>query len=1004
MQKELPTPNNPYEINKLYVDTLFQYFYLFGIEPDSLDISDFNQDLSFLKKNFKMPQVLNQFPPYRRNQSYIDPYTVMNHCFPKGYTLIIKNERPQDEFFFFSFDNLIKYFPENKRIYFHAVVIYEPVKSYLEIKYDNKMPPFPKIMISSEENKKGKDNKNEIELKIDQIFVKKAFCFSSFVPFPHETKGLIKNILEYTRNNKIILPLEKLIEGLIFGIPRPLRAYFYISSKKTNVFFPNQKEDIDFQLREFNQYNFYSYPYHSILYFKINDIFNIYKSILLEIPILFFSSSKEKLTNIVEIFINLLSPLEYQNPYISILPDAYCGLIEREKSFIFGINHKLTFTGKDKNLHPTYFKNMHLNVQNKLILLCDIDKGEVFQYINKVSLYHVVNFNNLGIYTESNNIDILQCISKNIYSDYNNSIIDINLPEKITNKLKKEMSNFATNINKQNDLSSTLYSSEYNQKIGEEFFYNYNASLLINYYNYIYNDEENIKRIISKELLNKKEEDIDIEKIFLVNKFLHDNKSDVAFYAKFFKTRIFKNFIKRKYLNNPLDRYIFLHFDERIAEKKSKGLFSKKIKTEFSSSKRFIFAHIYQIKNANNFIESEIKYMKSHKDVLLKKYFQNFGQYNKIIYTLFPRLIYDNKFFGGTEYKPNIDFSANIIGCIKGYQAIENTLVNETNPHNFFSIYYKEPMKRYLIDSNKVDISNEVLNSLNKVWVYIFCLTFYYCDEIEKNFRFEQLMRFFPKFVDENKEIIPFLLITIKQYGNENMMIKVFESIKNIYYSEYCLFCSKFKNDSKISWELKNIDTTNSKIDIQYYRNPKSEGNKLLSEVKNIDYDINSLKKKTFGAKNNINNKEKVTFELFYKCQNCNQSYEMTNLTINLNSKVKSSLMICNKCQKFLEPKTFVMNGRDKIEFIIYSPIKLLNIVREITMEYGQRIDLDELKNKYSSFYWNCILYFYLSGLSFEMLLKYKEKDDMNENDEKKDKKKKKVFKKLQLERQQIEV
>ena len=38
------------------------------------------------------------------------------------------------------------------------------------------------------------------------------------------------------------------------------------------------------------------------------------------------------------------------------------------------------------------------------------------------------------------------------------------------------------------------------------------------------------------------------------------------------------------------------------------------------------------------------------------------------------------------------------------------------------------------------------------------------------------------------------------------------------------------------------------------------------------------------------------------------------------------------------------------------------------------------------------------------MLLKYKEKDDMNENDKKKDKKKKKVFKKLQLERQQVEV
>ena len=83
----------------------------------------------------------------------------------------------------------------------------------------------------------------------------------------------------------------------------------------------------------------------------------------------------------------------------------------------------------------------------------------------------------------------------------------------------------------------------------------------------------------------------------------------------------------------------------------------------------------------------------------------------------------------------------------------------------------------------------------------------------------------------------------------------------------------------------------------------------------------------------------------------------------------------------------------------------MYNIAKEITMLYGKKIDIDELRNKYCSFYWNCILYFYLTGLSFEMLLKYKTKANINLNsDKKKEKKKKRVFKKLQIEKQYIDI
>ena len=106
----------------------------------------------------------------------------------------------------------------------------------------------------------------------------------------------------------------------------------------------------------------------------------------------------------------------------------------------------------------------------------------------------------------------------------------------------------------------------------------------------------------------------------------------------------------------------------------------------------------------------------------------------------------------------------------------------------------------------------------------------------------------------------------------------------------------------------------------------------------------------------------------------------MSNLAINLENKIKSSLMICDKCHTLMEPTTYVMNNTEKIEFTLFSLIKLLNIAKEINMEYGQKIDLDELRTKYKSFYWNCILYFFISGLTFGMLLKYKSKDNLKGN------------------------
>jgi len=972
-------------------ENLFQTFYLFGLEPNDFDISDFTKEKNYIKDPyFKQIKLLTKFPPIKKPQYEIDPYIIMNHCFPKGYKLFEGEKMPPDEFFFFNLENLNKLNQENRKIYYTCAIIFEPITQYLNIKYNNKIPLL----------------KKEDDISLDKIYIRKALCFSMVKPFPYESKNLIKELIDYFRSNQITIPLEKLIESIIFSIPRPLRAYFYISCKKTNEFIPKQKQDIDFRLREFNQYNFSSYVYQLILIFSINDIFTIFKCLLLEIPILFFGTAKEILTNIVETFINLVHPLEIQYPHVSILPDSYCGLIETEKSFVFGINHNLRFENKtkdgdtndekdknkDKNIKrgpPKYFKEHLLNVENKLILICDVDRRKIHQNEILKNMFHVVKLDDLGVYPEAsvNNQDNIQLESKDIFSNVSSEDFEVNLPEKITNKLFKEISTYtlqnnSTDKNIERSIQGKKYSGEFNKKIGEDFFYNYLTNIFNNYFNYMYNDEENVKKIIANEILNKREEDINIENLFNVSQYLHDNKNDSEFYSRFFKTRIFKNFIIRKYLNEPRDKFEFLRFDEKILEKRNKGFFSKKIKLEFSSSEIFQFSHIYQIKNANNFIEPEISYIRSHKNDFQKNYFQTMGQYNKIKYTIFPKLIYDNKFFANKEYKPSVEFSANIVGCMKGYNSIDNVIRNESNPYNFFDIY-KKNIIRYLPDVNKIDIKNEVQNSLNKVWVYMFCLTFYYCDEKEKNFRFEELIKFLPRVVDEKRELIPILLLTINKYGDENMTIKIFESFKRITYTDYCIFCHKFKGEWGKKFELKKLDTTNTNLNISYFRDntketvavndEKNSKNKIILK----ESDVVSLKKKIFTLKKNVY-KKKIAFEMAYKCQFCGQINKTTDIAINLINKVKSGLMLCHKCQKYNEPKINVVSGKDKFEFSIYSPIKLLNIVREIAVEYGDKIDLDELREKYSSFYWSCIFYFYLNGFNYEILLVYKTEDMKN--------------------------
>ena len=124
--------------------------------------------------------------------------------------------------------------------------------------------------------------------------------------------------------------------------------------------------------------------------------------------------------------------------------------------------------------------------------------------------------------------------------------------------------------------------------------------------------------------------------------------------------------------NIKAERYKYLLFDEKIILKKSKKKFSKKYETKFTSSKFFQSTRTYQVKPPTDFTEEEKSIINQNKDILLYKYYQKVDKDNNIKYVLFPKLIYNNKFFN-KEYKPctSLIEDSNLLNYLREYQLLK---------------------------------------------------------------------------------------------------------------------------------------------------------------------------------------------------------------------------------------------------------------------------------------------------------------------------------------------
>ena len=656
---------------------LYQQFFIIGLDP-KLMFNINKIDIKTLKEPHISPKIISKYPPKDLYYLNIHDNIIASHCFPHGisnqitdyneinYESKIKYQRS----FVFSLDN--QYPEDNKcslrtnKVYYSCLLFYEDIKNFNDcIEYKKK---------NSNNNNYLGNYININEEKNKELLIPKVICLSSFRPFFEQSSTILECLRKYADNylyNKIskdnfnIYPIEKIIEDLIYNLPALPRSNFILKINK-EIFEPNlinKNEKNSFNISKTanlekrsslksikylinsnvinNEIIFYETPFnrqprniinYSILmrYFRIREVFEIIKFILLEEPILFFCDDIHLLTYTIEGLVSLIYPFEYQYPVISVLPEQNYSFISIYKHFIFGINDKYTddfIQKKGISLDEKKYIII-IKIEKRFIDILNTDEEDNLTYSVITS---IINDNNIQLMKiemnkfDNNNIEEVNEINEN------GEIIEkrkLTLPmhyfEKCSKRLEKntldKFKEFSSKMRSKGGLSMEEKENIFNNEIRKTFIYFFTC-ILLRYQSFCVkfnkkvkdNDEvsnpnlsksddllntawiknancdgididyyyERQKELEEKYVLNT----LNINDIFNCKDFIDDTetpKLDRPFYRQLLQTNLFFNFIKKKIFPiSTQDKLDVLFFDNKINEKLGRGSRKMKIETKY---------------------------------------------------------------------------------------------------------------------------------------------------------------------------------------------------------------------------------------------------------------------------------------------------------------------------------------------------------------------------------------------------------------------------------------
>jgi len=484
---------------------------------------------------------------------------------------------------------------------------------------------------------------------------------------------------------------------------------------------------------------------------------------------------------------------------------------------------------------------------------------------------------------------------------------------------------------------------KFNSEISSSFF-NFNASLLTDYSKYL--DLSFYSSNVPPCL----------EVLFKVKEFLNDvPPSEKEFYDKFItETQLFGDYLyKRMIPKNSQEKIRVLLFDETIHEY-HKPIFPKNHQCVFIKSPEYNFEQKYEVQKPREINEKEKNFIIKNQ-ILLLSYgiIIEEGKKIKFRYPIFPKLL-TNKFF---------------INNIQEY--FTNTSLNENIDLITMDIISKSHL------GGVAERQNDMRNYIELCWLQMWAMTFWYCDEKEKKYRFQQLLRVINITSSHEMEILNLLFDTLEKNGEEYMVLKLYDVLLKLKLNP------SFKVHNIV---MKCLDKYKSGENVNI--------NDILQNIiKKEVYDVNekvSLKKRTLKSKYYKNILfEEITFHAFDICIYCQNFINLFKKSTCFEEMNRDIMWIkCDNCGQYSLVKFLVQFGKEinkngNMKFntckydsaVLFSPYTLKMNYKSLLNDYGINVDVEELMFKYNNVFWNSIWYFKLFKLDCDFMLPYYDKN-----------------------------
>ena len=974
------------DLQKRYFDddnNFIDYFIEVGVKPEIFknkvlyecdDPEEINQYL--------IPQIITKFPNFDKKTVVIEN-SMIHQIFPQGFKLYESDVRPEPNFYCLVLDNQL-YSAIYTRKYLACLIIYESIEDY-KILYDKYKKEDDKFL-SVVKNIMDNEINNNAKKKYSNFYIPKCLSLVSVHPYIDKYEEILRTIYElvisgYCSN----IFIDQIIEKLIIETPKIPRGL-----KRILLKFPNNEIELtETKMNQFPSVNVnLAYTFDILSY---NNIIEIYKYLLYETKLVFFSEDLYSLTNIILSFLFLLTPFNYQFQIVSILSKELYNFIETISPYIFGINEKYT---------DNFFSKHKISVEDTTICIIDIDKDNFFLIAPG------------GILNQKEFPDI---------------------PKKLRKKLEDKIKTYLINRKKKRSISQ-YFSNQNNTTLIEENvnrcstytncsfmsvltcvsdFSTESVANKINYKNKS-NDNEEIQKIFSKFMINLlKDYPKFLTKDYSVNRDISQSIKDMidlksylnlysngekCFYSKIFSTQMFMEFIYKRMMPKDCNEKVeVLFIEEKIQEKlNEKNLLSKIGKSK--NAVQYILLHCKEYDYDEDIIIIDLTgekgltyglkcYLLNNK--LLLSTFLNRG-YNinidedsfdiSFTYNIFPSLLSDKLFILNIE-----EYQKRSTPFYKDIEAINAKIVNKI-------------ALKFIQEKNRIN-NSESKNDLYLCYLIVWSMVFWYTEEDEKDDRFIEMLGVLEKVDEHDVKIFEMLFKTLVKYSKDENVILLYKKFIHLRLNPSW---DMFSLVSKIIKKKQNIDRKNKLL----HQDTNMEKIKLLLYNSKKANEALCFPNRTYKTSNkdDIIFSNKILFYSYFLCKNCKKitnlgeiCSELKEMKMEKDSKGIERLK-CNFKNKegkicsslFEQPFRFklgeelfnqkVTNNQIHRYFtsvprsvILLSPTEIKKNLLQLTTnkKKEEKFDVENFKSNYPDIFWSLLWYFNLHNIDKNFMLPY---------------------------------